>query len=200
MKKIALTQRLCKIESTNEQRDSLDTNWYNFIIQCGYIPVAVPNKLGEKACFDSSRLGFWLNTIAPDGFILTGGEDIGVYKDRDLTEQYIHDYAKRKKLPLLGICRGMQFIATQNGVGLKKVESHVNTHHLVTGNIHKQVNSYHNYNIDNCPDDYEIIASANDSIEAICHKNLPWEGWMWHPERNKFLDNEDIVRVRRLFK
>ena len=35
-----------------------------------------------------------------------------------------------------------------------------------------------------CPQGYRVLArSADGGIEAIQHDHLPWEGWMWHPER-----------------
>ena len=39
---------------------------------------------------------------------------------------------------------------------------------------------------------YEILAESEDGIiEAISHKKLPWEGWMWHPEREEqFVTND----------
>ena len=50
----------------------------------------------------------------------------------------------------------------------------------------KEVNSFHDWGLDNCPPNFEIMARTNDGvIEAIKHKVLPWEGWMWHPERYK---------------
>ena len=34
--------------------------------------------------------------------------------------------------------------------------------------------------------DFNIIAKSSDGeIEGIKHSSLPWEGWMWHPERDK---------------
>ena len=36
----------------------------------------------------------------------------------------------------------------------------------------------------NLPESLEIIATDSEgNCEAICHKSLPIEGWMWHPER-----------------
>ena len=52
----------------------------------------------------------------------------------------------------------------------------------------KIVNSYHNYSISTCPKNYEVTAYSNDRvIEGLRHKKLNWEGWMWHPERDKNL-------------
>ena len=37
-------------------------------------------------------------------------------------------------------------------------------------------------------------------IEAIRHATLPWEGWMWHPEREPVLHRQDIERLKALFR
>ena len=65
-----------------------------------------------------------------DGIILTGGEDINplLYNDtvnikvcgeidskRDTLEKKLFDYAFKNKIPLMGICRGMQMINVASG-------------------------------------------------------------------------------------
>ena len=36
-------------------------------------------------------------------------------------------------------------------------------------------------------------------IEAIAHRYLPWEGWMWHPERETPFLEQDTRRIKALF-
>ncbi|MGZ5191764.1 MAG: gamma-glutamyl-gamma-aminobutyrate hydrolase family protein, partial [Flavisolibacter sp.] len=66
-----------------------------------------------------------------DGFILTGGVDVtpSLYKEsenyenapsdfrteRDLFEKHIYEFSQENKLPLLGICRGMQLVNVLEG-------------------------------------------------------------------------------------
>ena len=108
--------------------------------------------------------------------------------------------AEQKKLPLLGICRGMQIMAYKEGITLKPLVGHVGNRHKVKGEICRTVNSYHNLCISDCPDGYMVISrSEENSIEAIKHLKLPWEGWMWHPEREPQFANQDIERVKALF-
>jgi putative glutamine amidotransferase len=110
------------------------------------------------------------------------------------------DYAKEHQLPLLGICRGMQMMGVWSGGSLSKVNGHVRKRHLVVGEINKEVNSFHALSLERCPNHFSILAnSKGGEIEAIRHKELPWEGWMWHPEREPIFDNMDIERVRALF-
>ena len=135
------------------------------------------------------------------GVILSGGNDIGEFESRDITERYLLDYAFKTKKPLLGICRGMQLMATWAGCGLKKVENHAATYHKIEFNEKiLEVNSYHNYAINFCPKNFSVLAKSPDNeIEAIRHNYLNWEGWMWHPEREKIFTKFDLKNLRKIF-
>ena len=41
--------------------------------------------------------------------------------------------------------------------------------------------------------------SGDGEIEAIRHLSLPWEGWMWHPERERVYSQDDVSRFLKLF-
>ena len=45
----------------------------------------------------------------------------------------------------------------------------------------------------------DLLAQSEDgNIEAMIHKELPWEGWMWHPEREEIftkIDHERFVTL-----
>ena len=141
-----------------------------------------------------------LNRISPNGIILSGGNNIGDEIKRDITEKILINFALKNKLPLLGICRGMQMIANFSGENIHPVKGHSRTRNQIKGCINREVNSFHDYSISKCPKHFEVLAySLDGEIEAIKHKSLPWEGWMWHPEReDKFVD-EDIDRIKKLF-
>ena len=80
------------------------------------------------------------------------------------------------------------------------VKKHVRTNHPIFGKIERTVNSYHTVSLSACPQDYSVLAhSADGEIEAIRHHLLPWEGWMWHPERESEFHIKDIIRTRKLF-
>ena len=61
-----------------------------------------------------------------DGFIFSGGNDIGEMDLRDKSEHTLN-YAEKNKMPVLGICRGMQLMAVWAGADLIKVQGHVRT-------------------------------------------------------------------------
>ena len=193
MKVVVVSQRIDSHPERTETRDALDQRLTTFVGLCGYLSVPVPNNL-DGAIHD------WLTTINPAAVILSGGNNIGEYLERDATEAVLLSFAKGRELPLLGICRGMQMMACWAGTGLHPVRDHVRTRHNLSGEIACEVNSYHNLSLVRCPDDFEVLARSEDGeIEAIRHQYLPWEGWMWHPEREESFADRDVQRIKALF-
>jgi gamma-glutamyl-gamma-aminobutyrate hydrolase PuuD len=203
MKVVAVTQRVDHFADRNEIRDALDQRLITFLFEAGFIPVPLPNRLYKALPNDTCEhegLDVWLAVIKPHAFVLSGGNDIGQCRERDLTEGLILDYACQHKMPLLGICRGMQMMAHWAGAELCSVQGHIRTKHRVTGEISGDVNSYHGFSVATCPLEFDVLAKSEDGeIEAIHHHSLPWEGWMWHPEREAPFDERDIERLRSLF-
>ena len=198
MKLVAVSQRVDLVGDRRETRDALDQNITRFLFECGYISVPVPNilKNNESGKYFES----FMKQLKPLALLLSGGNNIGESRERDETELAMINYAEQKKLPLLGICRGMQMMAYRAGVTSIPIVGHAGTRHKINGEIFGDVNSYHGFCIAECPKDYAVISKSDlNTIEAIKNLKLPWEGWMWHPEREPSFDKRDVNRLKALF-
>lgn len=193
MKRIAISQRVEPCPDRAEVRDALDQRLVEWVWAAGGIPLLVPNALPPAG------LSVWLAEMRPQGVVLSGGNDIGQRPERDATEFALLDYARHQTLPLLGICRGMQMLGHWAGVGLCQVEGHLASRHLLQGAITQEVNSYHAWVLERCPDGFVALAHGPDGcLEAMVHEHLPWQGWMWHPEREPIFAPADVQRWKEL--
>ena len=108
-----------------------------------------------------------------NGIIISGGNDINKNSLRYKVEKRLTDISKKKKIPLLGICHGLQFINYVEGGSLKKINNHVRVYHKIKCNFDYplKVNSFHEYGVNKLGRNFEIIAYSEDNqIEAIKHK------------------------------
>jgi len=135
--------------------------------------------------------------------ILTGGNDLvglpgatHTAPERDRFEAVVLEHCTRRGLPVLGVCRGAQFLARHHGADLVELEGHVGTSHEVSG---RRVGSYHRYGLQVLPLALQPMATAEDgTIEAFRHRELPQQGVMWHPEREQARE-PDLAMLREVF-
>jgi len=159
-----------------------------------------------------------------DGIILTGGEDINPleYNDtsnikvcgkinfsRDTLERKLFDFAFKNKLPLVGVCRGMQMMNVASGgtlYGDIPTEIGTTVIHRNNGEVMHEialcdtsslifpngidtfmVNSLHHQVLKDISDNLRIIARAYDGLPEAVVMNRNTHPFMiavqFHPER-----------------
>ena len=191
-KTVLITQRVDNLENINEIRESIDIRLVKFCLSIDLIPITISNFIINKY-----ELKEYLYNLNFDGIILSGGNNIGTLKERDLFESQLLRWSKNHNIPVLGICRGLQMINYYQKGTLIPIEGHCKTRHYIKGEKFspREVNSFHNYGIfkENLGDNLLPIAFAEDgSIESIRHEFEPWLAIMWHPEREKIFNNKDL--------
>ena len=199
METVVYTQRVEIIEHYQERRDCADQRVADFIEECGFLPIPLPNK--------SELAKEIVDRINPAGIILTGGNSLEKYggnaPERDAMDRVLMDLAIRYSIPLYGFCRGMQSILDYFGNEIVNVDGHVAVYHFVCeGTERFKVNSYHNQACftleENCG--LRVISQAEDGvIEAVCHECLPIAATMWHPEREKNFLRKDVDKIKGFF-
>lgn len=177
--------------------------------------IEVDNKETElknypELSFENKKsLNRYLNMC--DGIILPGGIKI-LPSDR-----YILEYAIDKKIPILGICLGMQTMSCYNEeINLEKIENDNHNQKLDEKYKHKvkinndsllyniigeeeiNVNSFHKYHA-TTNHIYKTVAYSDDGlIEAIEYPSDTFNiGVQWHPE--KMLDFDESSRKLMLY-
>ena len=199
-KKIGITLRTVNASNYDEQRDALSQDWPPFLEKINLTPIFIPNSLDNITEF--------LDEIEVNGFILSGGDNVGENPLRDNTENKIIEFGIAHDLPVFGVCRGLQAINKffNGSVVNSKDLTHLGKPHLIKI-VNKnflsfldksiQVNSYHNNVItgESLGENLQefAITDFDNSIEGIMHKSKPIIGVMWHPERTPNKENKLIV-------
>lgn len=200
--KIGLSLRVVNAQNYNEKRDALSQDWPIFLEKLNINPIFIPNTLSDVKSY--------LNDMKIDGLILSGGDNVGDYPERDNTEKNLLDYAIQNKIPVLGVCRGMQIINDYFGGSIEKSQNlqHVRNNHLVeitNSNFESSfnsnsilVNSFH-YNLirkNAIGKDLKpfAIVKSDETVEGFFHTDLPIFGVMWHPERDQNKISESLFR------
>ena len=198
--RIGISMRVTNIADYSETRDSLSRDWQTFLTR--QLPKAISMPIPNVG---SSVI---TNIVEPwqlNGFILTGGEDLNMSRERDDTENAILTYAIDNHLPVLAICRGFQLLQNYFGGRLTDCDpqTHTATHHQVTaGKIRFKVNSYHTKAIltENLAPCLKAIALAPDqTVEAAAMRFEPVLAFMWHPERATHVGPFEHELIQNLF-
>lgn len=199
MKNILITQKSECISQRDEHRDCLDQQ-FAAILSDSFNLIVVPNSIINPKQFAKS-----LNC---SGIILSGGNRIWSKTGADCmkrlaTEIQLLEFAQANNLPVVGICYGMQMINIYCGGKIKKVDNHVAVEHSIYFDTKKvSVNSFHEFCVpkDGLAEKVEALGSCeDDTIECFLHKELPWLGIMWHPERKMPCSSSWNSLIKKIF-
>ena len=197
MKQLWVTQRVDVVGSHAERRDGLDQRWVGFLASVGVLPVLVPNHLAtvkEMAAHEAENIS---------GLVLTGGNSLARYGgdalERDAVETWLLGHAISRRLPVVGVCRGMQLILDYFGTKLVRLEGYAGTSHALVAQDEKHrssdtrtVTTYFNWGAKDVKLPMEVTAATGDGVAmAAAHKELPIYGQMWHPERETPISAND---------
>ena len=179
-----------------------------------------------------------------NAIVFTGGEDVhpAFYKkpeylpycnahdisiDRDEFEMKLMQYAEQEFLPVLGICRGLQFINVYYGGTLipdiptwgkynhSKLDYHTDRYHRVTvdknswlysivGVKSGNINSAHHQSADMIGKGLVANAFSKDGVIEGLEKKEPGVGpflclVQWHPERMSDQSDPFVINIREAF-
>jgi len=158
------------------------------------------------------RVRFGGDTAGCDALLLPGGGDLepwrygqentasrGLEPERDQAELALLEAFTARRLPVLGICRGLQAInvffggtlcqdipghAARNGRDSRHAVRTAPSPLRASCGETCTVNSAHHQAADQLGSGLQAVQWAEDGVvEALCHRTLPVWGVQWHPER-----------------
>lgn len=204
----------------NSSKVMVNASYADAVSRGGHIPVVIP-RFGTDAQFDVlvSKL---------DVLVMTGGEDLkpsrygarpspklgAVNVERDDFDFRLLAAARRRNLPVIGICRGCQLLNVAFGGTLwqdlpsefpVKDVQHRNVYHnlridpnsrfaQVTGVTNALVNSSHHQAVKDLAPGFRIVGRAPDGVvEVIECDTYPALGVQFHPEKLVCDDKDDSL-------
>ena len=149
------------IKKRNETRVSIDNALLLFLAELSLGSLLIHNS------FDSiTELETLILSSKIEGIILSGGNDIGNFAERDQVENWLIEIALQHQIPLLGICRGMQVLGAYFGAELVKINNHIRTEHEICflDGKRRVVNSFHANALKNVPKGFIVTARSDDGV------------------------------------
>jgi N5-(cytidine 5'-diphosphoramidyl)-L-glutamine hydrolase len=183
----------------NTYVDFVDYYLLNYFEKKKIDTVIIPNKIEitKKKLLKQNNINL---------ILLPGGNDVlkkSIFnKNRLKVECEIIKFGIKKKIPIIGICRGMQVLNYFFNGKMKLINNHMRKKHRIffKKNFFRKksliVNSYHSWGIPKklMSKKFNIIAHDDEyNIEMFEHKKLNILGTMWHPEREKSYNNLNFI-------
>lgn len=203
----------------------LDNSYINAVISAGAVPILIPN-------IDTSMANNYIDLV--DGLIISGGADISSFifgedphllngdysNNRDKMEKALYFSARKKNIPILGICRGHQIINAVSGGTIVQDLSLIETLNVVHNSKDKPyslehyasfvegsiiheifgpgehiINSHHHQCIGKIATDFIATGYSRDNIiESMESLDKMVLCVQFHPERM-----DDIVSCKKIF-
>jgi len=211
--RIAITPWLRELPTPLGERTrlyALDPAYAGCVAAAGGIPFVVPRDTAPDDALEGMD-GLLLSgggDVAPETYgSVDGGDCEDVDADTDAWELALIAEARRRLLPTLGICRGMQLLAIAHGgalaqrvadpalhpgMGALAPEESLARRHAVAlegtlaqlfGTGRLAVNTLHHQVVTD-PGELAVTARASDgTIEAVESRQWPALGVQWHPEK-----------------
>ena len=192
MQEILITSN--SIKKFEQTYYSIDSSWFDYFNEFKVVPL--PN--------DITQLKDFLDPAEASAIVLSGGGDIlnnnlaidGFDKNREKVEEFLIDFSIKNKIPVIGICRGMQKIMTylekdinfvNNKIAIKK-EYRIENLTTLNDSSNSNRTCFNNYSI---PSNKQIekswdILETDESSNLLCVKHHKYRilCFMWHPERD----------------
>jgi N5-(cytidine 5'-diphosphoramidyl)-L-glutamine hydrolase len=119
--------------------------------------------------------------------LFTGGEDVGSNPDRDIEERSYFYMCQMESIPVVGICRGMQFLAWAHSVPLiQHIDGHNSCMHEVQdwrgrkfnvkGDHHQAVKFVDDGRVD------VLLQAPDGTVESCFFPSIKGFGVQYHPE------------------
>lgn len=196
------------------EKEYVNADYIQAVLQNGGAPVLIPSFALRKDPESVMRV--------LDGLLIPGGEDVHpflyheeplekcgeVRPEVDMAWKAAFDYAFAHKLPMLGICKGIQFINVMLGGSLyqdlsyrevpsnkhlQSLERSYLFHHVtieadsrlakILGGTEVETNSMHHQSVRALGKGLRVVAQARDGvIEALEDADGLIEAVQWHPE------------------
>lgn len=222
--RIAITTWLRELSTPLGERTplySLDPAYAAGVAAAGGVPFVVTRDAGAQEALEGM-----------DGLLLSGGGDVApatygavdggtcedVDAEADAWELTLIAEARRRRLPTIGICRGMQLLAVAHGGALGQSVSDPSLHPgmgalppseslsrrhpveldrastmaRVLGTSRLSVNTLHHQIVSDAGTLTVVARAADGTIEALESADWPAVGVLWHPEK---MDEPEQARL-----
>ncbi len=175
--------------------DNYDSFTYNLYQQIESLGFRTQVVLNDQITVED------IQKLSPKKIVISPGP--GMPKDTGICNNVIHSF--HDKIPIFGVCLGMQCIAEVFGAKIRKAlkPTHGKTrkiHHDQTGlfqNLPKPFDAalYHSLAVDDIPENFLLTAQdEKGEIMAIRHQTYPLVGVQFHPESFMTEVGDDLMR------